>query len=84
MFGLIQCIFLLSSLQLRPSPSPSSFPPLDPGEHCLVSVVGARERRFTDEFPVLGMGQPWDRGRLCVRHCRQIGAAIQMANETAV
>lgn len=70
---------------LSSSPTTDSIMPMvNPAHFCLVSVLGARERRFANEFPVLRIGKPWDKGRFCVRHLRQIGAAIELANETAV
>uniref|UniRef100_A0AC34F365 Ras-associating domain-containing protein n=1 Tax=Panagrolaimus sp. ES5 TaxID=591445 RepID=A0AC34F365_9BILA len=53
-------------------------------DFCLVSVVGARERRLRDEFQPMRLLPPWTRGRLFVRRCDSATAAIRFGNETFV
>uniref|UniRef100_A0A7E4VVM4 Fibronectin type-III domain-containing protein n=1 Tax=Panagrellus redivivus TaxID=6233 RepID=A0A7E4VVM4_PANRE len=53
-------------------------------DYCLVSVIGARERRMRDEFPPMRLTPPWSRGRLYVRRCDEVSAAIHYGNESFV
>uniref|UniRef100_A0A914HA82 Ras-associating domain-containing protein n=1 Tax=Globodera rostochiensis TaxID=31243 RepID=A0A914HA82_GLORO len=74
----------LAKLNSCRSPKTSGLPSPDPGQFCLVSVVGVRERRLRDEFRVLLLPSPWDKGTLCVRCVHSLSAAIDLANESAV
>ncbi|KAL3095418.1 hypothetical protein niasHS_007517 [Heterodera schachtii] len=73
---------LSSSGHQKVSPPAPSAP--NPCQFCLVSVVGARERCLRDEFRVLRLPPPWDKGTLCVRYVHSLSAAIDLANESAV
>jgi len=56
-------------------------------EFCLCVVVGARERRLRDDFPVINLnqpGSPWRNGKLYIRHVDCISAAIHHGNEAFV
>ena len=53
-------------------------------EFCLVSVIGARERRLRDEFTLMKLQPPWSRGRLYVRRCDAITSAVVYGNESFV
>lgn len=56
----------------------------DPEDFCLAVVVGSRERRLRDDFPPMKLKNPWDDGRLFVRHRDSVLAALQRGNEAAV
>uniref|UniRef100_A0A8R1XW39 Fibronectin type-III domain-containing protein n=1 Tax=Onchocerca volvulus TaxID=6282 RepID=A0A8R1XW39_ONCVO len=56
----------------------------DPEDFCLAVVVGSRERRLQDDFPLMKLQNPWDEGRLFVRRRDSVLAALQRGNETAV
>ncbi|KHJ87105.1 hypothetical protein OESDEN_13127, partial [Oesophagostomum dentatum] len=51
---------------------------------CLVAVVGARERRLKDDFPVARLQNPWNRGKLFVRRRTAFLAAVKLGNEAVV
>ncbi|KAH7732043.1 Protein R07E4.1 a [Aphelenchoides avenae] len=46
-------------------------------EFCLVVVVGARERRLRDDFPLMQLQKPWTQGKMFVRHTDCVLSAIQ-------
>ncbi|VIO86689.1 Uncharacterized protein BM_BM5275 [Brugia malayi] len=56
----------------------------DPEDFCLTVVVGSRERRLRDDFPLMKLQNPWGDGRLFVRRRDSVLAALQRGNETAV
>uniref|UniRef100_A0AC34QC80 Fibronectin type-III domain-containing protein n=1 Tax=Panagrolaimus sp. JU765 TaxID=591449 RepID=A0AC34QC80_9BILA len=56
----------------------------EPKEFCLVSVIGARERRLRNEFNPMKLQPPWTRGRLYVRRCDAPTSAILFGNESFV
>lgn len=56
----------------------------DPEDFCLTVVVGSRERRLRDDFPLMKLQNPWDDGRLFVRRRESVLAALQKGNEAAV
>ncbi|KAE9556576.1 hypothetical protein FO519_000270 [Halicephalobus sp. NKZ332] len=56
----------------------------EPDEFCLVSVIGARERRLREEFTLMKLQPPWSRGRLYVRRCDAITSAVIYGNESFV
>lgn len=53
-------------------------------EHCLVAVMGARERQLRDDFRPLRLQNPWSRGRLFVRRRDDLLAALHFGNEALV
>jgi hypothetical protein len=72
----------INKLTLLSDDSDNKLPQLQ--DFCLVSVVGARERRLRDEFQPMRLLPPFSRGRLFVRRCDSATAAIRFGNETFV
>ncbi|VDN04468.1 unnamed protein product [Thelazia callipaeda] len=56
----------------------------DSEDFCLSSVVGCRERRLRDDFPLIQLQKPWSDGRLFVRRQDSILAALQQGNEATI
>lgn len=53
-------------------------------DYCLVAVIGSRERRLRDDFPLLKLQNPWTKGRLFVRRRDRVLEAIHFGNEATV
>ncbi|PAV70159.1 hypothetical protein WR25_12789 isoform B [Diploscapter pachys] len=56
----------------------------DANDYCIVAVVGERERRLKDNFPILKLQPPWSKGKLFVRRRDDLLAAVAIGNEAAV
>ena len=52
--------------------------------YCLVAVIGTRERRLKDDFPLLRLQNPWLKGKLFIRLRDDLLSAINVGNESAV
>uniref|UniRef100_A0A1I7WVE9 Ras-associating domain-containing protein n=1 Tax=Heterorhabditis bacteriophora TaxID=37862 RepID=A0A1I7WVE9_HETBA len=57
-------------------------PDLD--DYCLVAVIGARERRLKDDFALLRLQNPWNKGKLFVRRRDAFLGAVQYGNEAII
>uniref|UniRef100_A0A0N5AB76 Fibronectin type-III domain-containing protein n=1 Tax=Syphacia muris TaxID=451379 RepID=A0A0N5AB76_9BILA len=53
-------------------------------DYCLVAVIGSRERRLRDDFPLLKLQNPWTKGRLFVRRRDRVLEAVHFGNEATV
>ena len=56
----------------------------DKNLYCLAAVIGARERRLKDDFPLLRLQNPWLKGKLFIRLRDDLLSAISVGNESVV